>query len=113
MKTKKPSKIERDIKKDDRSLEGWSDIILRKDKTDRTPEQQRNDMFKTMNEANKNRESYDPTSFEELGVNKMKDINKYYCPVCKKETEHYRYKPHFMSNTNVCVDCKVLTTDED
>lgn len=33
MKTKKLSKIRRDIEKEDRSLEGWSDIILRKDKS--------------------------------------------------------------------------------
>jgi len=38
----------------------------------RTPEQQRNDMFRTMDKANKNREHYDPVSFEELQNNIIK-----------------------------------------
>lgn len=38
----------------------------------RIPEQQRNDMFKTMNNANKNSESYEPITFEELQNNMIK-----------------------------------------
>lgn len=57
---------------DDRSLEGWSDIILDK----RTPEQQRNDMFKTMDEASKKNEGeielFKGITFEELQNNIIK-----------------------------------------
>jgi len=45
---KKSSKIERNIKKDDRSLEGWSDNILGKAET------------------NKNTQQYKPITFTEL-----------------------------------------------
>lgn len=60
----------------DRSLEGWSDIILRKDKIDRTPEQQKNDMFKTMDEASKKNEGkielFKGVTFEEIQNNIIK-----------------------------------------
>ncbi len=54
--------------KEDRSLQGWSDIIL--GNPERTPEQQKHDMFKTMNDAAEKetgkREVFEGITFEEL-----------------------------------------------
>ena len=46
--------------------------MKKKDLLKRTPEQQRTDMFKTMNKADENRESYEPVSFEEIQNNMIK-----------------------------------------
>jgi len=57
--------------KKDKTFEELSDFIIN-GSPERTPEQQRTDMFKTMNKADENRESYDPVSFEELQNNMIK-----------------------------------------
>ena len=74
-KIKKTSKIKRNAKKDDRVFEGLSNLILGENEINRTPEQQRNDMFKTMDEADKNREQYEPITFAEMGEKILKDEN--------------------------------------
>lgn len=32
--------------------------------------------------------------------------------VCKYETEHNEFKPHFLSRVSVCTNCGVLTSNE-
>jgi len=35
--------------------------------------------------------------------------NIYFCHVCKKETDHYEFHPHFISDVDVCTECGTLT----